>query len=297
MMGKVMIIDITKCNGCHNCQIACKDEHVGNDWSPIASPQPLTGQFWNRVVDRVRGQVPKVKVAYEHTMCQHCDEAPCIKACTEKAIYKRPDGIVIIDPTLCKGSHNCIEACPYPGVIFFNEDLKIAQKCTFCAHLLDQGWTETRCAEVCPTGAFTFGEEDDPEIKELMVRAEVLHPEFGTKPRVYYIGLPKTFVAGCIYDPEADEVVQGARVTITRTDGAEVATAAEATGADVATATQVTATTDEFGDFLVDGLELGTYRVLIEKEGFTQIEVEPFRLEKDLNLGDLPMQQTKGGVS
>ncbi len=48
-MGKVMIIDITKCNGCYNCQIACKDEHVGNDWTPIAKPQPDTGQFWMKV--------------------------------------------------------------------------------------------------------------------------------------------------------------------------------------------------------------------------------------------------------
>ncbi|MFH0915517.1 MAG: oxidoreductase, partial [bacterium] len=46
-MGKVMVIDLSICNGCHNCQVACKDEHVGNDWSPIARPQPDTGQFWN----------------------------------------------------------------------------------------------------------------------------------------------------------------------------------------------------------------------------------------------------------
>ncbi len=114
---------------------------------------------------------------------------------------------------ICKGSHNCIEACPYQGVIFFNEDLNIAQKCTFCAHLLDKGWTDTRCSEVCPTGAFTFGEEED--LADLIAKAEVLHPEFGAKPRVYYIGLPKTFIAGTVYDPEADEIVEGALVTLT----------------------------------------------------------------------------------
>ncbi len=36
---KALVIDITRCNGCHNCQIACKDEHVGNDWTPYAKPQ------------------------------------------------------------------------------------------------------------------------------------------------------------------------------------------------------------------------------------------------------------------
>ncbi len=54
-MGKVMIIDITKCNGCYNCQIACKDEHVGNDWTPIAKPQPDTGQFWTHVEEYRKG--------------------------------------------------------------------------------------------------------------------------------------------------------------------------------------------------------------------------------------------------
>ncbi len=278
-MGKVMVIDITKCNGCHNCQIACKDEHCGNDWSPIAKPQPLTGQFWTKVVDRVRGQVPKVKVAYEHTICQHCDDAPCIKACPEKAIYKRDDGAVVINSQACKGNHNCVEACPYEGVIYFNEDLKIAQKCTFCAHLLDKGWTETRCSEVCPTGAFTFGEEE--ELTELVAKAEVLHPEFGTKPRVYYIGLPKTFIAGTVYDPEADEIIEGALVTLSL--GTERA--------------ETTMITDDFGDFLVDGLERGTYQVSIQKEGYLGKDLGPIEVHRDLNLGDIAMLTTKGGDS
>jgi tetrathionate reductase subunit B len=272
-MGKVMIIDITRCNGCHNCQIACKDEHCGNDWSPIAKPQPLSGQFWNRVVDRVRGQVPKVKVAYEHTMCQHCDDAPCMSACPEKAIYKRPDGAVVIDPQACKGSHNCVEACPYEGVVYFNEDLRIAQKCTFCAHLLDKGWTQTRCSEACPTGAITFGDEAD--LAESIARAELLRPDLATAPRVYYIGVPKTFVGGTLYDPEADEIIEGARVDLERLDD------------DLS----VTTATDEFGDFLIDGLLTGLYNVAIHKDGYAPIELAAVAVEQDLNLGDLAMNR------
>ena len=36
---KSIIVDLDRCNGCFNCQIACKDEHCDNDWRPIAAPQ------------------------------------------------------------------------------------------------------------------------------------------------------------------------------------------------------------------------------------------------------------------
>ncbi len=81
MGKKVFVIDTTVCNGCYNCQIVCKDEHVGNDWSPIAKPQPEIGQFWLHLEEKVRGTVPKVKVAYRPHLCMHCDDAPCIEAC------------------------------------------------------------------------------------------------------------------------------------------------------------------------------------------------------------------------
>ncbi len=55
MGKKVFIVDIARCNGCYCCQIACKDEHVGNDWSPYAKPQPDTGQFWLQA-ERVRAR-------------------------------------------------------------------------------------------------------------------------------------------------------------------------------------------------------------------------------------------------
>ncbi len=106
MAKKVFVIDVAKCNGCHNCQIVCKDEHVGNDWSPIAKPQPDIGQFWLDLTERVRGTVPKVKVAYRPHLCMHCDNAPCIASCPiEGALYQREDGMVIIDAVKCTGLH------------------------------------------------------------------------------------------------------------------------------------------------------------------------------------------------
>lgn len=63
-MAKAFVIDVAKCSGCYNCQLACKDEHAENDWTPYAKPQPLTGQFWCRVTDHVQGTIPKVRIHY-----------------------------------------------------------------------------------------------------------------------------------------------------------------------------------------------------------------------------------------
>ena len=273
-MGKVMIIDLAICNGCHNCQIACKDEHVANDWSPIAKPQPDTGQFWNKVIDMERGTVPKVQVTYHHSICQHCEDAPCLKACNANAIYRRADGIVIIDPLKCKGNQLCLQACPYENVIYFNDDLNIAQKCTFCAHLLDNGWTETRCSDACPTGAFTFGDDSDPEIAEKIASASLLKPELATRPRVFYLNLPKKWIAGAVYDPQADECLEGASVTAT----------SAATGA------VLSAVTDNYGDFWLKGLEDGAYTLKIEKAGYLPKKLGPIDATlADQNVGDVEL--------
>jgi len=272
-MAKVMVIDISKCNGCYNCQVACKDEHVENDWRPIAAPQPDTGQFWMKVTDIVQGTVPKVRVRYMHDICQHCDEAPCIPACKSKAIYKREDGVVIIDPEKCTGAKDCIKACPY-DVIYFNDEAKISQKCTWCAHLLDEGWKEPRCVDACPTGALTFGEEAD--LKDLIQRAEVLKPESGAKPRTYYIDLPnKYFIAGAVYDPEADECLEDVQVTLTN----------------LATKKTATLKTDDFGDYWFERQEPGEYSLRFEKEGYAPQTIAKVDASKDVNVGDLELHQ------
>lgn len=271
-MANVFVVDLTKCIGCYNCQISCKDEHVDNDWSPIAKSQPNTGQFWHRIEEVIRGQVPRVRMAYLHHICQHCDDAPCMKACNSDAIYKREDGTVIIAPEKCTGGKACMEACPY-GVIYFNDELNIAQKCTWCAHLRDEGWTVPRCVDACPTGALQFGEEKD--LADVTDKAEQLLPEKNTKPRTYYIGIPKKFIAGGVYDPDIDECLDDAKVTLLDNSGNVVSSAV----------------TDLFGDFTFEGLEVGIYSISIEKDGYPLKEIAGIDNHIDRNVGEIAMQR------
>jgi tetrathionate reductase subunit B len=268
---KVFVHDVSICNGCYNCQIVCKDEHVANDWTPYAKPEPEIGHFWLKISENVRGQVPRVKVAYYPVLCNHCDNAPCMKSCRFDAIYKREDGLVIIDPVKCTGCKECVDTCPY-GVIYFNDGLNIAQKCTGCAHLLDSGWKEPRCVDACPTLALKFMEED--EAKELIKNSEVLKPERQAKDktRVYYLNLPKRFVAGTVYDPVEKEVIIGANVTLTGTDG---------------TKETYTSKTDSYGDFEFEKLKVGNYQLVIEN-GQKKKEIQ-VSTEQDVSLGDIPL--------
>jgi Fe-S-cluster-containing dehydrogenase component len=214
-----------------------------------------------------------VKVSYLHSICRHCDDAPCIKACTEKAIYKRPDGTVIIDPLKCKGNKGCIKECPYEDVIWFNEELNISQKCTFCAHLIDKGWNETRCSDACPTGAFTFGDEE--ELRDQISKADTLEVDSKTRPRVYFIGLPKRFVGATVYDPEEDEVIIAADVTIINNSNGK----------------ELSVRTDDFGDFWADGLSADKYTVIIKRAGYPEKRLDADLSINDVNLGDVPMSR------
>src|SRR5512136_2224779 len=189
-----MVIDINKCTGCYNCFLSCRDEFAGNEYRGYSAAQPMEGQNWIRVIEKERGKYPKVKVAYTPIPCMHCEDATCVAAAKDGAIYRRKDGIVLIDPEKSAGQKGLVSTCPY-RVIYWNEEKQVPQKCTFCAHLLDKGWKEPRCVEVCPTGALIFGDLDDPnsEVAKLVAsgKTEALHPEYGLKEKVRYIGLPK----------------------------------------------------------------------------------------------------------
>ena len=213
-----MVIDITKCSGCYDCLLACKDEHCGHDYPGYSAAQPMTGQFWMNLIEKERGQFPRVKHTYIPVPCMHCQEATCIRRTPDGAVYRRPDGIVIIDPEKAKGQKQIVSSCPY-RVIYWNEEKELPQKCSLCAHLLDDGWKEPRCVEVCPTGALAFGDLDDPdsEVSRLIAAGSAvpMHPEYGLKESVTYIGLPKTFVAGTVVFGDTDECAEDVNVMLT----------------------------------------------------------------------------------
>jgi tetrathionate reductase subunit B len=267
-MARAFVVDVGKCCGCYNCQLACKDEYVDNDWSPYSKPQPDTGQFWMKLQENVCGTVPKVKMHYIPLLCQHCEKAACIESCADGAISKRDDGLVIIEPEKCTGCRACLTACPYE-VIYFNDELNIAQKCTGCAHLLDNGYKLPRCVEACPTDALSFGEEED--LEDLIAGAAVLKPETGCRPRVYYRNIPGKFITGTVYDPVDREVVIGARCLLT--SGGKL----------------VEAITDVYGDFWFKDLTVGKYAVSIEAKGFDGKYFSDLDTATDVNLGDIPL--------
>ncbi len=198
----ILIIDIERCVDCNNCFLSCKDEHVDNDWSPYAAKQPRHGHRWMNIMRKERGTYPHTDVAYCPTPCMQCDDAPCVYKSREKAVYKRPDGIVVIDPERSVGRKEIMNTCPY-GAIWWNDESDLPQKCTSCAHLLVEGRLEPRCVQSCPTGALRFLKCSDMETEEIIrsENLEVLHPEYGTHPRVYYRALykyNKSFIAGSI---------------------------------------------------------------------------------------------------
>jgi Fe-S-cluster-containing dehydrogenase component len=256
-------VDVDKCTGCHACFLACKDEYVGNDYLPLSAAQPESGHQWLRMKEVEHGSGTKVKVDYVPIMCQHCEDAPCITA-APGAVYRRKDGIVIIDPGKAKGRKEIVAACPY-RVIYWNEEKHLPQKCTLCAHILDAGEKEVRCTEACPTGALLFGDLDDPgsRISLLFDRkkglVEDFKPEFAAKPLIKYIGLPKPFVAGeVLLSDRPGECVAGARVTL-QAEGAENFIETE---------------TNCFGDFEFRGLARDTcYLLRVEYEGYLAREL------------------------
>ncbi len=273
-----MIIDVAECTNCNLCTLATMDEYVGNDWPGYAAPMPRHGHRWIDILQKERGQIPMIDIAYVPTMCNHCDNAPCIAAAGD-AISKRPDGIVLIDPVKAKGRKDLVDSCPY-GHIWWNEELEVPQAWTFDAHLIDQGWEQTRGQQSCPTAAMRAIKVDDAEMDRIArdEGLEVLHPEHGTKPRVYYKNLWRystAFIGGSLA-AEANGVVdcvEGATVTLSR--GGE---------------TVGEAVSDNYGDFKFDRLaeNSGAYSVRIAADGRGEKTVE-VELTASVNLGTIEL--------
>jgi Fe-S-cluster-containing dehydrogenase component len=271
-----LIIDVAKCHDCNDCFLSCKDEYWENDFPPYSAAQPRHGHRWINIMRKERGQYPKVDVVYLPVPCMHCDDAPCIKAAKKDAIYKREDGIVVIDPEKAKGQKNLVKSCPY-GVIYWNEEKSLPQKCTLCVHLLEDGWKQPRCVQACPTGAMSVVCAEDSEMENIKKSEslEVYHPEYKAKPRVYYKNLhryTRCFVAGSVALQDIDECAEGAEITLRQ-------------GAKKVVDKTVT---NNYGDFRIDNLEeeSGKYVLEVAYKGYEKKTVE-VDVKTSVNLGTI----------
>ncbi len=217
-----MVIDMGLCIGCRRCMYACKRENnVPDTISPpyimvfeTESPTGVTGHFPSPEMPGKGTTMFYQKIRkdkwYMPVQCNHCDKAPCVEVCPTKASYTDPDGFVLIDYDKCIGCRYCMTACPYNARRFNWWEPKIppdrinplvpirkhgvVEKCTFCVHRTRRGMT-TRCVEVCPNKARTFGNFNDPDSEvSKLIRSERnfrLKEGLNTGPRIWYLTRPK----------------------------------------------------------------------------------------------------------
>ena len=210
-------VDATKCIGCLRCVEACKREndvpltaHHFNTWveryvylegentaridshaDPVniaASGSEKEYRFANRYQDA------KVEKAFfVPKLCNQCTHPPCVQVCPVGATYKAKDGVVLIDAKYCIGCRYCVQACPY-GARWFNEAKGVTQKCYWCYHRITKG-LQPACVEACPVGARIFGDLNDKQspISQFVRnnRVQVLKPETGNGPNVFYVGIDR----------------------------------------------------------------------------------------------------------
>ena len=210
-------VDATKCIGCLRCVEACKrendvpgDAHHFRTWveryvylegdqrarvdshhDPVnikASGSEREYRFANRYQDA------KVEKAFfVPKLCNQCTHPACVQVCPTGATYRTKDGVVLIDHKYCIGCQYCVQACPY-GARFFNAKDGVTDKCNWCYHRITKG-LQPACVEVCPVGARIFGDRNDSQSPiSLFIRnnrVQVLRPETGNAPNVFYVGIDK----------------------------------------------------------------------------------------------------------
>lgn len=273
-----LIVDVALCENCQNCALSAKDEHVGNDFPTYSAPHAALGNSVVKIDRKVRGGGSMVDTAYLPRMCNHCDDAPCLKAGADGSVRKRDDGIVIIDPVKAKGRRDLVDACPHQAMVW-NEEQQLPQIWIFDAHLLDRGWSAPRCVQVCPTSAIEAVKITDASMAQRVAgeRLTTLRPELQTRPRVYYRNLHRythCFIGGAVsvVMNGQSECLEAAEVSLRRA-GSIVAQLS----------------TDGFGEFRFDGLPAngGDYEIEITHPVYGQALLRATLDDESLNLGEI----------
>ena len=182
MARNCIVVNIDRCTGCYACQVACKMQN-----------EVALGLAWNKVkIVGPVGEYPKMVRYPLPTMCQECENAPCLEVCPTGATYRDEEtGVILIDSEQCIGCQACMQACPY-GQRCYNEQAGVVEKCNLCHDLTAKGELPA-CVKSCSAGARFYGDLDDPESdvsKELAKYSEdQIHtlPDTGNAPLTKYI--------------------------------------------------------------------------------------------------------------
>jgi len=153
MSQLAFFVNSDACSGCKTCQVACKDKNnlpAGVHWRRVYE---VTAGTWQK---KGEAWTASVGVYNLSVACHHCAEPVCGKQCSVDAIWKRPDGIVLLDQQRCTKCNKCRSDCPYEAIRFDGATNTVG-KCDFCADRLDAGLLPV-CVTACPNRALDFGE-------------------------------------------------------------------------------------------------------------------------------------------
>lgn len=152
-----MLIDISRCVGCGNCQRSCNE---ANGLNPTTEQmKELSTETFTAIQ---RYALPDGTVRFVKRQCMHCLDAACASACPVSALYKTEEGPIGYRVDRCLGCRYCMASCPF-GVPRFEWEDGITpeiRKCLFCFERQREGGMPA-CVENCPSGALKFGTREE----------------------------------------------------------------------------------------------------------------------------------------
>jgi formate dehydrogenase iron-sulfur subunit len=146
---RAILIDITKCIGCRNCEQACKQIH--------GFPQETEARLSTTAFTVVEERGDR----FVRRMCMHCQDPACASACLVGALQKTANGPVTYDASKCIGCRYCLVACPFNVPKYeWTKLVPFVKKCDMCAARQAQG-QQPACVEACPVQASISGTRDE----------------------------------------------------------------------------------------------------------------------------------------
>jgi len=167
-----MLIDISRCAGCGNCQRSCNQV---NGLHPTSEQsKELSSQTYTAVK---RYDLEGGKTRFVKRQCMHCLDAACASACPVSALHKTAEGPIAYRVDRCLGCRYCMVSCPFEVPRFDWDDgiTPEIRKCMFCIDRQRDGKSPA-CAGNCPSGALKFGTRGEL-LKEAHARLEA-NPRF-----------------------------------------------------------------------------------------------------------------------